>query len=133
MMKWTMSQINAIIKQLEEYEKIIDKTLKNLCNDYAADMEYYAKTNKKWKTRTGQAEAGLVGDVNFEDGKHSAMICQNMFGLTGEEYGYYLEFAERFKDKYAILKQTTNHFYQSFFKDAEEDLKEALEDAKLGK
>lgn len=126
-----MRQLDTIIENLNGIEKIIDKTLKELCLSYAIDMEHYAKTHKAWKTRTGQAEQGLVGEANFEDGGYHAMICQNMFGTTGEEYGYYLEYAERFHGKYAILRQTRDHFAKTFFDDAEDDLKEAIAEAKL--
>lgn len=126
-----MSQLELVTDNLNELQKIIDVSLKEVCYNFAAEMEFYAKSNKKWQTRTGDAERGLVGEVDFKEGKYSAMICQNMFGTTGKEYGYTLETAEYFHGKYAILKETHNRFYQEFFEEVSSAINDAITEAKL--
>ena len=126
-----MSQIELVTENLNELQKIIDDALKEVCYNFAAEMEFYAKENRKWNDDTEDARKGLVGEVDFEEGKYSAMICQNMFGVTGKEYGYYLETAEKFHGKYAILKETHNHFYSEFFEEVSNAINDAITEAKL--
>jgi len=74
----------------------------------AVAMQNYARTNRRWQDRTGNARAGL----------HGGSLWQNPFILMvfiahSMSYGVMLELS---KDrKYAILEESRNKFQDSFF------------------
>ena len=112
-----MRGLQAVLASLDKLEADIKKEAERVCYENAADMEFYAKTNKKWTLRTGHAEDNLVGKAVFEGDNYTVQIRQDLFGVTGEEYGAYLETAERFKGKYSILQETQAEFEEIFIQD----------------
>ena len=110
-----MRGLNAIFKGLDTQDKLVKKECFKVATETAIDMESYARENKTWKHRTGDAEKGLKGKANIAPTYFRAQIWQELYGATGEEYGYWLENAQRFKGKYAILRKTQLHFQNLFF------------------
>ena len=120
-----MKGLEATLKNFELLDSLIRKEVEQVVMETSADMEHYAKTHKAWKLRTGHAEQNLRGKFKIEGRKAYCQLWQDLFGDTGEEYGYYLETAKKFKGKYAILRQTQIHFAPVFY----EDLKNAIIEA----
>lgn len=120
-----MKGLEATIKNLELLDSLIKENVNEVVMQTAPDMEHYAKTHKKWTHITGHAEGNLRGKFKIEGRKAHAQLWQDLFGVFGEEYGYYLETAEMFNGKYAILRQTQIYYAPIFY----EDLKEAIQEA----
>ncbi len=120
-----MKGLEATIKNLELLDSLIKENVNEVVMQTAPDMEHYAKTHKKWTHITGHAEGNLRGKFKIEGRKAHAQLWQDLFGVSGEEYGYYLETAEMFNGKYAILRQTQIYYAPIFY----EDLKEAIQEA----
>jgi len=73
-----------------------------------ANMQNYARTNRRWQDRTGNAKAGLNGG-SFWQNPFILMI----FIAHSMSYGIPLEFI---KDrKYAILEEARDKFKDSFY------------------
>ncbi|CEM60546.1 hypothetical protein DWQ65_03420 [Treponema phagedenis] len=111
---------------LEAAERVAQET--------AAEMELYAKSNFKWTPRTHHANECLRGKwsrgqqggiITHEE--ISAEIWQDLYGLKGKEYGYWLENAKRFHGKYAILQETANVHAGMFFNGMMDAIKSAME------
>ena len=120
-----MKGLEATLKNFELLDSLIRKEVEQVVMETSADMEHHAKTHKAWKLRTGHAEQNLRGKFKIEGRKAHCQLWQDLFGVYGDEYGYYLETAEKFKGKYAILRQTQIHFAPVFY----EDLKNAIIEA----
>ena len=74
----------------------------------AAGAQNYARTNKRWQDRTGNARAGLNGGSYWE-----TMAILKIFMAHSMSYGVYLEFiADR---KYAILEEAINKVKDDWF------------------
>jgi len=74
----------------------------------AVAMQNYARTNKRWQDRTGNARAGLNGG-SFWQNPFILMI----FIAHSMSYGVMLELS---KDrKYAILEEARDKFKDSFY------------------
>lgn len=122
-----MRGLDAVFKSLDKLGKEIKKECFKVASETAIDMESYARENKAWKHRTGDAERGLKGRASIAPTYFRAQIWQEMYGMTGGEYGYWLENAEWFKGKYAILRKTQLHFQNLFFNDMQDALKNAMQ------
>ena len=118
-----MRGFEGVLSNLSKLEKNIKDEARRVCYETASDMELYAKENKKWTLRTGDAEKNLNAKAVFKDDDFRVQIRQDLFGVTGEEYGVYLETAKRFHGKYSILQDTQNAFKDVFI----QDLLEALQ------
>jgi len=75
----------------------------------AANMENYAKTNKRWTDRTGNARAGLHGGYYWENPE-----TLKTYIAHGVSYGVFLELAN--DGKYAILEESINKYKDVWFK-----------------
>ena len=122
-----MRGLDAVFKSLDKLDKLVKKECFKVASETAIDMESYARENKAWIHRTGDAERGLKGKASVAPTYFRVQIWQEMYGMTGGEYGYWLENAEWFKGKYAILRKTQLHFQNLFFNDMQEALKIAMQ------
>lgn len=117
-----MKGLEATIKNFELLDSIIKKEVERVVMETSADMEHHAKENKPWDLRSGHAEENLRGKFKINGRKAHCQIWQDLYGVWGDEYGYYLETAKKFEGKYAILRKTQIHFAPIFY----EDLKNAI-------
>ena len=124
-----MRGLEATIKNFELLDSLIRKEVAQVVMETSADMEHHAKTHKAWQLITGHAEQNLRGKFKIEGRKAHAQIWQDLFGVSGQEYGYYLETAKMFKGKYAILRQTQIAFAPQFYEDLKEAIIEAIKNS----
>ena len=117
-----MRGMEAVFERLESITKEMLKDCEIVACETAASMERYAKENRVWTDRTGDARKGLRGVASRSSQAISAGIYQDMYGMTGDEYGRWLEEGERilaggitFGEKYGILKPTRDAHAGMFF------------------
>lgn len=127
-----MRGLEGVIKNFELLDSLIRKEVEQVVMETSSDMEHHAKTHKAWKTRSGHAEQNLRGKFKIEGRKAHAQIWQDLFGVYGDEYGYYLETAKQFKGKYAILRKTQLHYAPLFYEDLKSAIIEAIKNSNKG-
>lgn len=117
-----MRGMEAVFENLKSITKEMLNDCETVAFETAASMERYAKENHVWKTDTGHARDGLRGVASRSSQAISAGIYQDMYGMTGDEYGRWLEEGERklkdgqlFGQKYGILRPTRNAHAGMFF------------------
>lgn len=89
-----------LIKGLVDIETKTKAALGVYSDSVAKKMESYAKSNRKWNDRTGDARKRLTGSwERYGNGTRVAIS-------HGVDYGVYLEFCN--ERRYAILKQTVD-------------------------
>ena len=113
-----MRGFDVIFKNVDKVVDAMKKATLQVALETAIDMEAYAKENRPWTDRNAHARAHLRGAAFEADGVIHCQIRQDLYGDTGEEYGYHLE--ESHGKKYAILVPTQQHFEQDFFEDVHE-------------
>ena len=128
-----MRGMEAVFERLESITKEMLKDCEMVACETAASMERYAKENRVWTDRTGDARKGLRGVASRSSQAISAGIYQDMYGKTGKEYGYWLEKGTKevsggvtFGEKYGILKPTRNAHAGMFFDGIEKACGQAL-------
>lgn len=128
-----MRGMEAVFANLESITKEMLDSCEKIAYETSASMERYAKENRKWTDRTGDARKGLRGVASRSSQAISAGIYQDMYGNTGKEYGYYLENGKKevaggvtFGEKYGILKPTRNAHAGMFFDGIEKACGQAL-------
>nr|DAQ25140.1 MAG TPA: type I neck protein [Caudoviricetes sp.] len=128
-----MRGMGAVFERLESITKEMLKDCEMVACETAASMERYAKENRVWTDRTGDARKGLRGVASRSSQAISAGIYQDMYGKTGKEYGYWLENGTKevsggvtFGEKYGILKPTRNAHAGMFFDGIEKACGQAL-------
>ena len=128
-----MRGMEAVFANLESITKEMLDSCEKIAYETAASMERYAKENRKWTDRTGDARKGLRGVASRSSQAISAGIYQDMYGKTGKEYGYWLENGTKevsggvtFGEKYGILKPTRNAHAGMFFDGIEKACGQAL-------
>lgn len=119
-----MRGFDAIFKNVDSITDVLKKATMQVALETAIDMEAYAKENRPWTDRNDHAKDHLRGSAFEKDGVIHCQIRQDLYGDTGEEYGYHLE--ESHGKKYAILAPTQQHFEQDFFEDVHEACMDAL-------
>ena len=101
----------------------LDEALLDFARGYSQIMEQWARNNRPWTDRTGDARKGLTGFADLKNNKLSAGVGHSV------EYGEQLEM--RRAGKYAILKPTIERFLPSFERDLSTVLQAKIE-AELG-
>jgi len=96
-----MADITAAMRRL------IKRFNETVSAKYAAEAEQYAKENRPWTDRTGDARRLLKGAVIDGDGFIGIRLMHRV------EYGKRLETAN--DGKYAILKPTIENLRSAFF------------------
>jgi len=124
-----MKGLDATLKNFELLNSLIKENVKEVVMQTAPDMEHHAKTHIPWTPITRHAEQNLRGKFKIEGRKAHAQIWQDLFGASGDEYGYYLETAKMFKGKYAILRQTQIYYAPIFYEDLKEAIIEAIKNS----
>lgn len=97
---------DEVSEVLDSAEKKLNNCLKTLGGTAGAKMESYAKTNRKWTDRTGNARQGLVGSTELTSEYLMADISHQM------DYGVFLELSHQ--KKYAILEESLEQYYPEF-------------------
>ncbi len=119
-----MRGASLVMEALKELtEEMEDKAL-YVAAESAAEMERYAKENKRWERDTGHAEDNLKGSYDKSTESISAEIRQDLYGATGEEYGWHLENSHG--GKFAILEETRNMHARMFFDGMQDALKQVI-------
>lgn len=113
-----MRGFDVVFKNVDKIVDAMKKATMQVALETAIDMEAYAKENKPWTDRNRHASSHLRGAAFEKDGVIHCQIRQDLYGDTGEEYGYHLE--ESHGKKYAILVPTQQYFEQDFFDDVHE-------------
>lgn len=95
-------RINAsdFVKRLSDVETKSQVAFRMFAIEGAKKFENYAKQNRPWTDRTGQARQRLTGWVEMFSDKIRIHIGH------GVDYGIYLELANQ--RRFAILQQTVN-------------------------
>lgn len=95
-------RINAsdFIRRMSDVETKSQVAFRMLSTEGAKKFENYAKQNRPWTDRTGQARQRLTGWVEMFSDKIRIHIGH------GVDYGIYLELANQ--KRFAILQQTVN-------------------------
>ena len=95
-------RINAsdFIKRLSDIETKSQVAFRMFATEGAKKFENYAKQNRPWTDRTGQARQRLTGWVEMFSDKIRIHIGH------GVDYGIYLELANQ--RRFAILQKTVN-------------------------
>jgi hypothetical protein len=100
-------QVNRNLMALADRQKA---ALLALSEQYAARMEAYAKANKRWQDRTGNARQGLFGYSIMRDQSLITRVAHTV------DYGVYLELANQ--GRFAILLPTVRRFVADYLEDA---------------
>lgn len=103
---------NKVMQSLTKMESKSEIAIKMFAQEGAKKFENYAKRNRRWTDRTGQARLRLVGWVEYLKGKLRIHIGH------GVDYGVYLELCN--EKKYAILKPTVEALSGEVLKGFEE-------------
>ena len=95
-------RINAsdFIRRMSDVETKSQVAFRMFATEGAKKFENYAKQNRPWTDRTGQARQRLTGWVEMFSDKIRIHIGH------GVDYGIYLELANQ--KRFAILQQTVN-------------------------
>lgn len=95
-------RINAsdFVKRLSDVETKSQVAFRMFATEGAKKFENYAKQNRPWTDRTGQARQRLTGWVEMFSDKIRIHIGH------GVDYGIYLELANQ--KRFAILQKTVN-------------------------
>ena len=106
-----MSGLPGVLGNLNKWAVEKKVGLEGLGRVGATNMTNYARKNKRWQDRTGNARAGL----------HGSSFWQNPFMLIifiahAMEYGIFLELAH--DGKYAILEEAANSQSKTIYEGA---------------
>jgi len=121
-----MKGLDVIFKNINKVAEAMKKATLEVAETTSVEMEAYAKENRPWTDRNAHARAHLRGKAFEEAGVVHCQIRQDLYGETGEEYGYYLE--EAHGKKYAILAPTQRMFEDEFFEDVQDECMRALQE-----
>lgn len=103
--------LNNVLRNLNTYVTDVVKELESVSSDYAKAMQVYAKANRPWTDRTGNARRGLFGYVLSEPTRIRTRIAHQV------HYGVYLELG--FQGRFAILQPTVSHYIAEYYRDVE--------------
>ena len=110
-----MRGFDVLFKRIDDVSESMRKATMQVAQEFAVEMEAYAKRNRPWTDRHALARAHLRGKAFLQNGIVHCQIRQDLYGDTGKEYGYTLE--EGHNHKYSILSPTQQHFASEFFEE----------------
>jgi len=98
------SGIPEVNRALNRFANDVQGVLVRIAERWAPVVEAYAKDNRNWTDRTGNARAGLHTLV--EEMANQTVVLWLSHGV---DYGLYLELA--FAERYAIIEPTLQQHY----------------------
>ena len=101
--------VSEVKGDIESLKKILKAQLDIIGDITARNMEVYAKSNKPWKNRTGDAQSLLNGKSTWESNDVLDMAIAH-----GVYYGVYLETRRDFQGKYKILEEARDSQIENF-------------------
>jgi hypothetical protein len=101
--------VSEVTGDIESLKKILKAQLDIIGDITARNMEVYAKSNKPWKNRTGDAQSLLNGKSSWESDDILDMAIAH-----GVYYGVYLETRRDFQGKYKILEEARDSQIANF-------------------
>lgn len=102
-------QIGAIAVNIGAFKERKRAALVALCHRYSQDGAGYARENKPWKDRTGNAKNLLHGRVVQYDSSIRARISHGVY------YGIFLE--KKYSGKYGVLPKVLRRYETEFLED----------------
>jgi len=106
-----MSGLPIVLGNLNKWAVEKKVGLEGLGRVASTNMTNYARQNKRWQDRTGNARAGLHGDSFWQN---PFMLI--IFIAHAMEYGIFLELAH--DGKYSILEETANKYSKEVHENA---------------
>jgi len=106
-----MSGLPIVLGNLNKWAVEKKVGIEGLGRVAATSMTNYARQNKRWQDRTGNARAGLHGNSFWQN---PFMLI--IFIAHAMEYGIFLELAH--DGKYAILEETANKYSKEVHENA---------------
>jgi hypothetical protein len=106
-----MAGLNQVLANLKRWEQQKKAGCTGVARVTAANMQNYARENRRWQDQTGNARAGLHGGSFWGNYFLFAYIAHAV------EYGVYLELAN--SGNFSILEETANKFKDEFYKSIE--------------
>lgn len=93
--------IDGLVMGLTKLQTGADVAIRMMAEQGAQKMENFAKENRKWTDRTGQARQRLKGSTESISNGYRIIIAH------GVDYGIWLELAH--EKRFAILPQTVEY------------------------
>jgi len=105
----TKLQVGMISANIDIYSERIKAAVAAVCQYYSQQGATYAKENKPWTTRTGDAKKFLHGKVVSGNKSIRARISHGVY------YGIYLE--KKYSGKYGVLPKVLRRYEGEFLED----------------
>lgn len=103
-----MAGSQQVIKNLYKWATMKKAGIEGVSRVASLNTQNYARANKRWQDRTGNARAGLNGGYFWETPE-----ILKLFIAHSVDYGVYLELAN--DRKYAILSESINKVKDEWF------------------
>lgn len=98
-----MAGSDEVIENLRRWQQAkLDETADTIDNDIIPLLESYAKANRPWTDRTGNARRGLKGTSMVSASEIRIQLWHTVY------YGVYLE--QGFEGRFSILRPTVRRF-----------------------
>jgi hypothetical protein len=110
-----MEGLDTVFRNLDSFADRVLYAVYLVAQEHAADIEAYAKANRTWKDRTGDARKTLHGTARQDE------IATFLTIGHGMPYGKWLELAN--SGKYAILWPTIEADVPEFLRDVVEAIR----------
>ena len=105
----TKLQIGMINANMGVYSERVKAAIAGVCQYYSQQGATYAKDNKPWTTRTGDAVKFLHGKVVSDSKSIRARISHGVY------YGIYLE--RKYSGRYGVLPKVLRRYEGEFLED----------------
>lgn len=93
--------MNSMLNGLTRMENKFDIAVQMYAEQAALKLQNFARENRKWTDRTGQARQRLTGSVTKIEARYRITLAH------GVDYGLWLELAN--EKKYSIIPQTIEY------------------------
>lgn len=101
-----MKGVGEVLAAMDAYQDFILHAVYAVARKYAGEFERYAKENRPWQDRTGQARRGLKGAAGQDELETWIRLAHTV------PYGVWLEMAR--SGKYSILLPTIEENAEAF-------------------